>query len=183
MRKWNALLTAGILVLFLIHAVMGGFQLAGILPGGNPVMHVLSWGMMALIFLHTLIGIVLTAQSLTALRKSGAPYFKENHLFWTRRISGFAVMFLILTHVLIFVGNRENGAYRLNAFGAVQLASQIMLAAALAVHVLTNIKPLMLALGAKGYREFVTDLLLILSVILLLSGAAFVIYFVRWQAV
>ena len=183
MRKWNALLSMGILVLLLIHGIMGGFQLAGIVPGGNPLLSTLAWIMAAMIAAHTVIGVILTVQTLKALKKSGAPYFRENHLFWTRRISGFAVMFLIFSHLLIFMGKSEQGVYRLSLFGRLQLITQILMVLAIAVHVLTNIRPLMTALGVKGYREFFVDLLLILSVILLLCGLAFVVYFLRWQVI
>ena len=173
MRKANALLSMGILVLFLIHAVLGGFQLSGILPGGSRILMILAWLMTVLIALHTF----------SAQKKSGAAYPKENRLFWTRRISGFAVMLLILAHIVIFLGSSAGGVYRLNLFGTVQMISQILLVIAVAVHVLTNIKPLMLALGVRGFQEFFTDILLILSVLLCFCGIAFLIYYLRWQQI
>ena len=183
MRKWNALLSMGILVLFLIHAVLGGFQLAGMMPGGRKILTVLAWLMTVLIAAHGILGCILTVQTLIAQKKAGAAYRKENRLFWTRRMSGFAVMLLILTHIVIFLGSPAGGVYRLHLFGVVQMISQILLVMTVAVHVLTNIKPLMLALGARGFREFFTDILLILSVILCFCGIAFLIYFLRWQQV
>ena len=183
MRKWNAVLSMGILVLFLLHAVIGGFQLSGILSGGSSILTVLSWVMVCLIAVHALLGIILTVQSLSAQKKAGAVYRKENRLFRVRRISGFAVMLLILTHIVIFLGSSEDGVYRLNPFGTAQLISQMLLVLSIAVHVLTNIRPLMLALGVRGFREFLTDILLILSVILCFCGAAFLIYFLRWQQI
>ena len=57
----------------------------------------------------------------------------------------------------------------------------IPLAAAVAVHVLTNIKPLMLGLGMRRFREILGDILLILSVLLLLAGAAMIVYYLRWS--
>ena len=38
MRKWNAVLSVGILALFLIHAIAGSFQLSGISQGGSEFM-------------------------------------------------------------------------------------------------------------------------------------------------
>ena len=180
MRKWNAVLSMGILVLFLLHAVIGGFQLSGILSGGSSILTFLSWVMVCLIAVHALLGIILTVQTLSAQKKAGAVYRKENRLFRVRRISGFAVMLLILTHIVIFLGSSEDGVYRLNPFGTAQLISQMLLVLSIAVHVLTNIRPLMLALGVRG---FLTDILLILSVILCFCGAAFLIYFLRWQQI
>lgn len=92
-------------------------------------------------------------------------------------------MLLILTHIVIFLGNTESGVYRLNLFGTVQMISQILLELAIAVHVLTNIKPLMIALGVRGFREFFTDILLVISVLLCFCGIAFLIYYLRWQQI
>ncbi len=180
MRKLNAILSMGVLVLFIVHAVAGGFQLAGVFRGGSQLMKILAWIMTGLIALHTLIGIKLTADTLITARRSGASYFKENKLFWLRRISGFAIMVFIAFHILIFMGSSD-GAFRLKLFESAQLISQLLLVASIAVHVLSNIRPLMISLGIKGFREAFIDLLLILSIILAFTGAAFVIYYLRWN--
>ena len=182
MRKWNALLCMSILVLFLIHGIAGGFQLTGILPGGNRFLSIAAYTMTVMVLVHAVLGIILTVQTLKAQKQAGVSYFRENTLFWLRRISGFAVMFLLLSHVLIFEGTKRGGVFRLHFFGRLQLLSQILMVLAVAVHVLTNIKPLMTALGIRKYRRFLLDLLLILSVLLLFAGVAFVIYYLRWQA-
>ena len=115
MRKYNAVLSMGILVLFLVHAIAGGLQMAGFLPGGSQVMKVLAWVMLGLIAVHIVIGCKLTADTLRAIKRSGASYFKENQLFWTRRISGFTILIPLVMHLFIF---RESNAeaYRLQVF-------------------------------------------------------------------
>lgn len=180
MRRVNAIVSMGILVLFLIHGILGGFQLAGILPGGSAFLEILAWVMTALIGVHTVIGVKLTADTLRACKRAGTSYFKENRMFWLRRFSGMAVMVFLMLHIVIFLGSRGE-VYRLNLFAGMQLISQLLLVLSVAVHVLTNIKPLMLALGAKGYRDFLTDILTVLSVILLLTGLAFIAYYIRWN--
>lgn len=182
MRKWNAALSISIIILFLIHAVIGGFQLSGIFSGGNSIMTVLAWLMVCLIVLHTLFGCILTAQTLSAQKKAGAVYWKENRLFWLRRISGFAVMLLILTHLVIFFGKSGTG-FRLHLFGGAELLTQILLVAAIAVHILTNIRPLMLGFGIRKFHTFMLDILLIISVLLVFAAAAFLIYYIRWQQI
>ena len=180
MRKWNAVLSMGILVLFLIHAIAGAFQLSGVIPGGSTIMQKLACAMVCLIFIHFAVGIKLTVDTLTAIKKSGTSYFKENKIFWVRRISGFAVMLFVIFHIIIFLGTNK-GAYRLNLFEGMQLASQLFLVLSVAVHVVTNIKPLMISLGAKSYKVFLTDIILILSVLLMFTGIAFIIYYLRWN--
>ena len=182
LRKCNAVISMLILALFILHAVAGGFQLTGVIPGGNRGLTVLARGMVVLVGIHMTIGIILTFKSLAGLRRSGkgSHYFRQNLLFRTRRISGFALMFFILYHVLLFLG--ESGdVYRLKLFAGPELASQILLVLSLIIHLLTNIRPLMIALGIDGGKAFVKDILFVLAVVLLLCGAAFVVYYLRWN--
>ncbi len=180
MRKFNAILSMGIVVLFLIHAIIGAFQLTSILSGGSQILKVLAWTMVVLILIHTVIGCKLTTDTLKACKKSGTSYFKENHLFWLRRFSGFAIMIFIICHLLIFAGNGGE-VVRLHVFEGLELATQLLLVVSIAVHVLSNIKPLMIAIGARGGKEFFVDILLILSVVLVFMGIAFIIYYLRWN--
>ena len=180
MRKWNAVLSMCIIVLFLVHAIAGGFQLMGLIPGGSALLGILAWVMLVLILKHAIIGIKLTADSLTASRKSGASYFKDNKLFWARRISGFAIFVFILFHVLLFLG-KNDGVYRLNYFGVLQLAAQFLLVLSVAAHVITNINPLLISFGLKRLKEYAVDILIVISGILLFIGVSFVIYYIRWN--
>ena len=181
MRKLNAILGMAILALFLLHIIVGSLQLAGLIHGGNAVMSAGAWLLVAAVAVHTVIGIKLTADTLIALKKSGASYFRENELFWVRRISGFALMFFIAAHMIQFMGSGSGGGFRLNLFDVPQLVMSVLLVLSLLLHVVTNIRPLMLALGARGAKEFIADAAVVLSFLLLVSGAAFVVYFLRWQ--
>lgn len=180
MRRLNSLVSVLILVLFVIHGVAGGFQLMGVLPGGNQKLTVLAWIMAALLAVHVLIGIKLTADSIAVGRKTGSFYFRANALFWTRRISGFAMLIFVALHLMIFVVS-SSGVYRLNMFAGPQLASQILLVLTLIVHVVSNIRPLSLSLGICGIKLYLRDIMLILSIVLLFTGAALVIYYLRWN--
>ena len=183
MRKANAIITALIMILFLIHLIWGGLELAGMLKGGSTLFTALSHTMMLLIAFHMVIGVILTAKTIFSCRRAGVSYLKQNRLFWIRRVSGFALMLFILCHVLIFMGTEESGSYRLQLFGPGQLLSQLLMVAALLVHLLCNITPLRIALGIGDRHRFRTDVLLVLAVLLLLSGAAFVAYFIRWMVI
>ncbi len=180
MRKFNAILGPVILALFLLHIIIGSLQLTGLTPGGNTVMQAGSWFLIAAVCLHTVIGIKLTADTLAAIKKSGASYFRENKLFWIRRISGFAVMLLIAAHIILFIGHGNGSTFRLNLFDVPQLIMSVLLVLSVLLHIVTNIRPLMLAFGARKVSEFIADTAVIFSVLLLVSGIAFVVYFVRW---
>ena len=183
MRKWNAVISMAIIVLFLIHAIAGGFQLAGIMKGGSTLLSVMAWVMAGLIVIHIVIGTKLTTDTIRAKRHSKVSYSKENKLFIARRISGFAIIIFLLCHVMIFIGNNDNGVYRLHYFGKMQLITQLLLVLSIAVHVITNLKPLFIAFGIRSLKEYAVDILLILSILLVLMGIAFCIYYTRWKIV
>ena len=183
MRRANAILTAAISGLFLVHLIGGSLELAGLVKGGSAVYSFLSRLMVVLTAVHAVIGIKLTADTIRISRKAGVSYFKENRLFWTRRISGAALILFMVIHVVIFLGRHKEGVYLLRYFGAFELATQILMVAALLIHLLTNIRPLKIAFGLTDKGNVQTDILFVLAVLLLLAGAAFVIYFIRWQVI
>ena len=178
MRRLNAVLTACIMVLFLFHAVMGAFQLLG--TGSNTV-RVLGWVTLVLTALHALIGIKLTADTLRTQKQAGASYPKENRLFWARRISGFILIALIALHVGAF-SSSASGAYRLLPFGRFKLAVQLLLVLTLALHVLSNVKPMLISFGIRRFEERSGDILFVLALLLLFMTAALVFYYFRWNA-
>ena len=181
MRRFNAILSMTILALFVLHVVIGSLQLAGVMPGGSVIMQAAAYIMAAGIAVHAVIGVKLTADTLIAQKRAGASYFKENRLFWIRRISGFAVMLFIASHIIIFLGNNDKGSYRLNLFDIPELVSSLLLVISVLVHVVTNIRPLANALGARRFGEFIAEAAVVISMLLLAAGVGFVIYFIRWS--
>ena len=181
MRKVNAILSVGIVVLLLMHMIAGGLQMAGFLSGGKTWLTLLSWVMLVMIAVHAIIGFKLTIDTLRLQKKTGVSYPKENRLFWARRISGFALMAFVVCHLLIFMGTTQNGAFRLHLFAGAELTTQILLVLSLAVHILSNLSPMLIGLGIRAFRTFLPDGLAVLSELLLAAGMAFVVYFIRWN--
>lgn len=178
MRKANAILTAVIMVLLVIHGILGSLSLVG---AGETTLRVLAWVTVGLVGVHMVLGIILTGQSVRVWKKTGAPYFKENHLFWARRISGLAIMILIAFHMTAF-GSMNAGSYRLSYFGTFKLITQILLVVAIAFHIITNVKPMLISFGIKKLKPKASDILFVLSILFVLFVAAFIVYFIRWHA-
>jgi succinate dehydrogenase/fumarate reductase cytochrome b subunit len=179
-RKGNAVVSVGIIGLFLIHGIAGGFQMMGLMPGGQAAMEALAWVMVVLVVVHMVIGLWLTVLTIQISRRAKASYLKENIVFWTRRVSGFAVMLLLFWHFALFVQTKE-GVFRLADFGTPQMIGQLLFVLALAVHLLCNIRPLAVALGLYGGKGYGRDVLLIFSVVLAFLALAFVVYNLRWN--
>lgn len=123
MRKANALLSMGILVLFLIHAVLGRFQLSGILPGGSRILMILAWLMTVLIVVHTVLGCIMTVQTLSAQKEDGCwmhCHTAEN----TVCISAVGMTLLMLG---VFLLRNRKGAFALSLLTTVAAALTALL--------------------------------------------------------
>lgn len=177
MRKWNAILSAAILVLFILHGVLGAFQLMDM---GTALAKGLSHTLLTLVFIHIVIGVKLTYDSVRVWKRTGAPYLKQNTLFWARRVSGLVIMALIAFHMMAF-SYKAGGAVRLHWFGGGQLAAQLLLVAALAVHIIANARPMLISFGVRKQKPRVGDILFIMSALLLIMAAAFIVYYLRWN--
>ncbi len=179
LRAVNAVVSALMMLLFLVHGVGNALQLLGV---GSALSQALSWTLVGLCVVHVAIGVVLTADTLRTQREAGASYPTRNTRFWAVRVSGAALALLILAHVLIFL--KPTGmALRLPPFLEPQLALSVLLVATLAVHVLANMEPLMVSLGVGPSRERAGDLVFVLAVLLLVMAAGFVVYYLRWSLI
>ena len=179
MRKWNGILTGVIFVLFLLHGILGGFQLLG---SGHVISRTLAHILAALVILHVILGTILTVQTLQIQKQTGAPYWKKTRLFWARRLSGFLVMSLLLFHVTAF-SDRTSSAFRLLWFNEPRLIAQLLLVLALAVHILSNIRPALITFGIRPLKDRAGDLIFIMTVLLLFMSAAFIVYYLRWNTI
>lgn len=179
MRKLNIFLVIGMLVTFLAHGIMGAIKLFG--ADANSLKPA-AVACLCFMTAHVIVTSVLTVQTLHARRISGAGYFKDNLLFWARRVSGFAILIPLVMHLLIF-SSPDSGAFRLQAFTEGRMISQILLAAALACHVLTNIEPALISFGVKDTKAFSHDIMFVFSSVILFAGAAFVVYWLRWARI
>lgn len=179
MRKLNTILSILLLFIFLLHGIMGSFSLLGI---GKSVGGMLVWIGVAILALHTIIGIVLTVQTLWATKSKDNLYLKQNALFWARRASGLAILILVFFHVGLF-GGVKDGTYILFPFTTVRLAMQLLLIAAFFLHIFINVRPLLVSLGILSYKERRGDIYLILSVLLLFIVSATMIYYIGWQTI
>ena len=178
MRKFNAILTVLIIALFLLHAVFGSIELVG---AGYNALKFAARAAAFLILIHTVIGAKLTIDTVRVCKKTGAPYFRENRLFWARRISGFAVMVLLFFHMFAF-GKTNNGVYQLKPFTTMKMIAQILLALTLAVHILMNVQPMLISFGLRSIRHYTADIWVVISIVILMFIAAFIVYYLRWQA-
>jgi succinate dehydrogenase/fumarate reductase cytochrome b subunit len=171
MRKWNTILSVLMLLIFMIHGIMGSFMLNGV---GSSAGKLLAWIGVGILVVHTVIGVILTVQSLQTAKQSGKMYLKQNGA------SGMAILILLLFHIGLF-GKVQNGTYILFPFTTVKMVTQLLFVAAIFVHIFINIRPLIVSLGIISYKERRSDIYLILSVLLLFIAGAVILYYIGWQ--
>ena len=179
LRQANAVVSALMLSLFLLHAVGNSFQLIG---EGRPLSEGLSHVLLALVMAHVVIGALLTVCTLRAQRAAGVAYPGLNRRFWAVRISGLLIALLIGVHLLIF-WRTSAGPVRLALFAEPQLVASVLLVLAIAVHALCSAEPLLIALGVREPRLRAADMALALALLLAFMVLAFVMYYLRWAVV
>ena len=179
MRKLNAIITVLIIILFIDHGIMGGFLLTGL---GTPNIIIGGYIMMAIVLVHVIIGVKLTIDTISAQKKSGTWYPKENRLFWARRISGFAVIIFLAFHMMAFGAGRGDIA-RLGEFTTFKMITQVLMVITIGIHIISNVRPMLITLGIKKLKPIHKDILWILSIILLFMAVAFFIYYIRWNTI
>lgn len=179
LRMVNAVVAAVMLVLFVLHGVGNSFELFGV---GLPTSKVLARAVAALAVVHAILGVVLTGATVCAQRKAGVSYVRLNKRFWAVRASGVALAVFIIFHMMVFL-QVGGGAYRLKEFGGFELATNVGLVLCMAVHVLCSARPLAISLGLNAPRSRAADLMFVISLVLLCTAAAFVVYYLRWSVV
>ena len=175
MRKLNALIMAALTVLIVWHGLSGSFMLLEVNAGMSKFV---AWAAMALAVLHAIISLWLGARTLKASR-GGKLYLRQNARFWAVRASGAALIALLALHGAF--GRVRSGQFVLFEFTAARFAVELLMAAALAVHVLAGLGPLMVSLGVPGWRSKHDGALLFLAVLLLFFAAALTVYYIMWQ--
>ena len=116
MRKLNTILSVLLLFICLLHGLMGSFMLLGISSGAGKF---LAWIGVGILAAHTVLGLLLTAQTFRASRSGGKLYGKQNALFWARRTSGLAILLMLFFHIGVF-GRVQDGVYILFPFTTVR---------------------------------------------------------------
>lgn len=154
MRKLNTILSVLLLFICLLHGLMGSFMLLGISSGAGKF---LAWIGVGILAAHTVLGLLLTAQTFRASRSGGKLYGKQNALFWARRTSGLAILLMLFFHIGVF-GRVQDGVYILFPFTTVRLLTQLLLVASVFVHLLLNLRPLLVSLGIVRDKEQRGDL-------------------------
>lgn len=144
MRKINTIITVMIMVLLVDHIIFGGLHLMG---ANVNVMKPLALSMLALVFIHVIISVIVTIKAEKVGFKTNVRYNKENRDFWMRRASGCLILVAVIMHVVSIIGLKNNPQ---NAFlKPIRSYATPLLATSVAWHLFSNVRPLLISLGVK----------------------------------
>lgn len=177
MRKWNNILARVIIVLFLLHALMGSLLLLGI---SSISFKPLSWLLLAAVAAHGVLGILATVQAVKGGKKSGKWYLRQNAAYWTKRISGVAILILLCFHISAYT-TKVGDAFFLKEFTVGRMTAQLLLILSIFIHLAVSVKSMLLAKGVAEFKERTADWLMVLSLMMLFFAVAVIIYFIQWQ--
>lgn len=177
MRKWNNLLARVIILLFLLHALMGSLMLLGI---STITLKPLSWLLFGVVSLHGIFGIISTIPSIRTARKTGQWFLKENAAFWTKRISGIAILLLLSLHITAYTTS-VNGKFFLKEFTMCRMIAQILLILSIFIHLMVSIRSMLIAKGTIKFKERTVDWMLVLSIMMIFFTIAVIAYYIQWQ--
>ena len=165
MRKINTIVVLLIMVLLLDHALFASLNSVGI---GNGVIPALAHTFLTLVLIHALISLLITIRAEKAGFVTGARYNKENAAFWNRRVTGVAILVLAITHASLMQRN-ETGRRNIASMPKIFEFTLPLLIVCVYLHVLSNIRPLLIALGARNIDKKEKIIKVLFSVFMLLA--------------
>ena len=168
MRKFNTILVLIIMALLLDHVLFGVMYLLGI---GTGVFKPLAIAMLALVMFHAVISLIVTFRAEKAGFVTKARYNKENREFWGRRVSGIFIVFLALMHAFI-LSKDQDGVPRLQKMPKPLRIATPLLIIFVYLHLLSNIRPLLISFGIRNVDKKTRIIKIILTVIMLIAVGA-----------
>lgn len=172
LEKINGIIAIFLIIIILIHSIVGAYIL---LKLGYVNLNTLSWIGFYLCIIHAIMGIILTIPTIKSSYYSKKLYFKENSLFWIRRISGYGLLILLFLHYGLW-GSYVNGNYVFFPFTAYSLIIELSFVLLFCIHLITNIQPLFLSFGIikhKKIKKVSIWILIVLSIIFLLTTVTY----------
>lgn len=149
MRKLNTILSALLILIFMLHGIMGSFMLVGVASSAGKI---LAWIGVGILIAHTGIGAWLTVQSFRTAKSQGKSIRNRTASSGRDGPAGWPILVLMFFHIGLF-GEVQDGQYILFPFTTVKLVTQLLLIAALFIHIFINIRPLLVSLGIISYKN------------------------------
>ena len=146
MRRINTILVLMILALFADHAIFASLHSIGV---GNGVIKAMAHSMLGLVLIHAAVSLIVTVKAEKAGITTKARYNKENREFWNRRVTGVLILVLGVTHAYLMNRN-ERGIPRIAFAPKIFELTTPLLVITIYLHIMTNIRSLLISLGIRN---------------------------------
>ena len=178
MRKCNAIVSIVLVILLLIHLFIGIFVMLDIISYSPVWKKILSFVMVVLLVAHIIMGTILTIKSVS--NRYSKKYLSLNKKFWISRISAFVIIILGVYHIYFFM-NKGSHVIRLKVFEGFQLLVSLIFVLSILIHVITNIRSMIISFGIDKIRKFSVNIGIVLLIVFIGAGLAFIWYYIRWN--
>ena len=172
MRKINTIIVLIIMLLLIDHTVFACMHLLGMNAG---VLKPLAMMMLLFTVIHAIVSLLVTIKAEKVGISTKARYNKENRQFWSRRVSGVLVLVLALLHGHMMMKN-GNGVPRIARMPKVFGLATPLLIVCIWIHLLTNVKPLLISLGVRNQDKKERIIKVLLTVLFIFALGSY-IYF------
>ena len=175
MKKVNSVISLLLIIMVFVHGIFASLLMIGVIEKPNPIPAVIC---LVLLLIHIILSIKLTVKTVKDAMSSGDKYEVENKMFVIRRLSGVIMVLLLIAHLVFYFGPQiEN--FTSTPFTVVQLVLLILLVISLIVHIVTNIRPLMVSLGVVSSDAIRAVLCIFVTSALLLMATSSVVFFLK----
>ena len=176
MKKFNSVISLLLIIAVLAHGVLASLLMMGWVGNTMPIPAFISLG---LLLIHIVLSCILSTKTIKDAVKSGDKYEIQNKMFIIRRVSGVLMMVFVIAHLVFYFGPQVEN-FKDTAMSVPQLVLLILLLISLIVHIVTNIRPLMVSLGVTSPTGVRVVLGLLIACALIAMAMAGVAFFLKW---
>lgn len=181
LRKINSLLTIPIFLLFIVHLILMGGLLTGLL-GFYPDLKLFGQLLTPFVLLHAAFGILFLIQRIVCKKRGQNVYPKPNTIFRVQLLSGIAMLILVLVHTTAYGYVGADGSFVLRAPSLLYFILESLLALTICIHCAVSLPRMAVTFGLiknkLGLIKTVKTSMKIFAVIFLIAEIAYCIYYI-----
>lgn len=176
-RILNSWLGKLLILLFAVHGLAAGYMLADLtyISWVKPI----GYAACCFLLVHGAFGVLLSWDAWRA-GSGGKWYWRENAVFWLRRITGLAILVFLAFHFGAY-GSMIGGRYQLREFTTWLYIAQMGLLLSCVLHVGVSVKGMLIADGVTRYDLWRNLFFLLLAVLLLAMAVGVTLYYIAWN--
>ena len=176
MKKFNIILTIGIIISFFIHIMYRIFSLFELCPEDNIIVNTITWVMVVLLVSHAIIDIKLAINTHSFAYNANTYYTGGSSLQYIRHATGIALLIFIAIYLADYFGIDFN-------LGIWTLVSQLFMVGFLISYILLKLKSFLIEAGMSRLISMQRQITIIIIFLLSAFAISFIYHYIKWSAV